>query len=398
MSTRVLMVSDCYAPDEVGGAERSVRLLVDGMRHIGVDAHVLTLGPRDGVAGPPHVHRRPIPNLYWPYRAEQRPRVQRLCWHVADLHNVRGRRLVADAVRRLRPSVVHTHNLAGFSTAAWAGVPAGLPVVHTLRDHYLRCPARTGWHDGRDCGPACRAAGLIRRRAARRVDAVVGVSRCILDAHLAAGFFAGTPTAVIPNAAGTAQARPRTPRRGPVRFGYLGRLSPEKGVEDLLRAQHGLPRGAYSLSVAGRGDGHTEQSLRRMAGPAVHFAGHVEPASWFAQVDVLVVPSQWQEPFGRVVVEAFAHGVPVLVARRGALPELVRHGRDGMVYDPDDVDGLRRALHRLTQDPDLLGRLTRGARARELLPVDDVVHRHLVLYRRVAAAAAGAPAPAPAGT
>jgi glycosyltransferase involved in cell wall biosynthesis len=73
-----------------------------------------------------------------------------------------------------------------------------------------------------------------------------------------------------------------------------------------------------------------------MAGPRVEFLGQVDPHAFFRDLDVLVVPSLWSEPFGLVATEAMAHGVPVLAAARGGLKEIVTPGRDGFLFEPSD--------------------------------------------------------------
>ncbi|WP_413702352.1 glycosyltransferase [Psychromonas sp. KJ10-10] len=65
----------------------------------------------------------------------------------------------------------------------------------------------------------------------------------------------------------------------------------------------------------------------------MHFIGHTEPAHFFNSIDLLIVPSDWDEPFGRVVVESYSHSTPVLVSNRGGLVELVE---DNYIIDIDD--------------------------------------------------------------
>jgi glycosyltransferase involved in cell wall biosynthesis len=396
MSGGVLMVTSCYTPYEVGGTERSVRLLVSALRSMGVPADVLTLQPECGPGSEPGVERHRVPNRYWPFDGAHRPAGARLAWHAIDVANARGRTIVADAVTRLQPAVVHTHALAGFSAAAWLGIPAGVPVVHTLRDYYLLCPQRTRWHDGRGCGTACRLAATMRRTFAGRVDAVVGVSRSVLDDHREAGYFPRASAQVIPNgtdpvrlpgrAATTPAARPPG---SPVRLGYLGRLASEKGVDELLVAHRRLPPGAAVLRVAGTGARREERIIRSQAGPGVVFDGEVDPSAWFPAIDALVVPSRWEEPFGRVAVEALASDVPVIAAARGGLAELVHPEVDGLLYGGgrhagDDAAALEGVLRRVLGDRELLARLRAGARERRVADNHEVARRYAALYAELA--------------
>jgi glycosyltransferase involved in cell wall biosynthesis len=91
------------------------------------------------------------------------------------------------------------------------------------------------------------------------------------------------------------------------------------------------------------------------------FLGWSDPAIFYPAIDVLVVPSLWDEPFGRVCIEAFANGVPVVAARSGALPEIVEVGKSGLTFRAGDDRGLADCLRTLAQDRALLARVQAGA-------------------------------------
>jgi glycosyltransferase involved in cell wall biosynthesis len=129
---------------------------------------------------------------------------------------------------------------------------------------------------------------------------------------------------------------------------FIGRLSPEKGVDRLLDAWAQLGK-TRRLVIAG--DGPEKAALQsqavRLGLSNVTFAGFVARD---AQRDLWtgaafsVVPSRWQEPFGMVVLEAWAQGRPVVAHRVGALPEIITHGVNGYLADPDDARDLAAAL------------------------------------------------------
>jgi glycosyltransferase involved in cell wall biosynthesis len=80
----------------------------------------------------------------------------------------------------------------------------------------------------------------------------------------------------------------------------------------------------------------------------------------FSSIDALIVPSLWNDTFPGVVFEAFGYGVPVIGSRRGGIPEMIVHGENGLLFDPDDGQGLVAAL-RSAMDPALRARLAAGA-------------------------------------
>jgi glycosyltransferase involved in cell wall biosynthesis len=125
---------------------------------------------------------------------------------------------------------------------------------------------------------------------------------------------------------------------------FIGRLSAEKGVDRLLEAWSKLGRNRR-LVIAG--DGPEMVSLQAKAARLhldnVVFAGFVEPSAQkelWAGAAFSIVPSLWQEPFGIVVLEAWARGRTVVAHRIGALPEIITDGVDGFLADPNDADDL----------------------------------------------------------
>ena len=129
---------------------------------------------------------------------------------------------------------------------------------------------------------------------------------------------------------------------------FLGRLSPEKGVRQLLTAWKKVHSPHARLVIAGKG--FEEEQVRSLARdlPTVDFRGFVDRSQHedlWTKAKFLIVPSIWQEPFGLVALEAMAHGRPVVVSNRGALAEIV--GEAGIVADPERADELAAACDSL---------------------------------------------------
>lgn len=357
---KILVVNTLYHPTLFGGAERVVQSLAEGMLEAGHQPTVVTLGTEPGVrsdvVGGVPVHYVGLRNLYWPFPADQRVGFVKPVWHAIDTRNPAMGRALARLIDVERPDVVHTHNLMGFSTGAWAvAARRRVPIVHTLHDYYLLCPKSSMFADGENCASqhlSCAIFSRPRVRASAHVGAVLGVSRFVLDRHLAFGAF---PHAVLRDVAYNpydAPSPPPMPAPRPVlRVGYLGRLDPSKGIEHLLDACAALPAGGWELHVAGAGPADYELALRaRARGRPVQFVGHVHTESFLPSIDVLVVPSLWNEPLGMVAVEAFAAGVPVIASLRGGIPELVTE-RTGWLFDPAEPAELTAILSRLIDDP-----------------------------------------------
>ena len=400
---KIVFVNSLYAPTVIGGAERVLQSLAEKLLAAGHEPVVVCMAEEPGVrtdtVNGVRVHRIGLRNLYWPFPADDRPGALKPIWHAIDTYNYAMARAVGAIVRRERPDVVHTHTIFGLSVQVWRAVArAGIPLVHTLHDYYVLCPRASMFRDGRNCEaqhPDCRVLAASRIGLSKRLDAVVSVSRFVLDRHLALGAFASVPRQrVIHN-----MFRPPRPpgghdRRagGPLRVGFIGRLDPIKGVELLLDEVGRLPIGGWELRIAGRGTPSYEAQLRsRVARPDIQLLEWVDPHDFLDTIDVLVVPSVYHEPLGTVMIEALSHGVPVIGSRRGGTPELIEDGVTGLLFDPDTPGALRAVLERLVAEPSLLDAMHAAcvARARDFGP-SSIVAEHLALYAAVAARATGA--------
>jgi glycosyltransferase involved in cell wall biosynthesis len=197
----------------------------------------------------------------------------------------------------------------------------------------------------------------------RLVDGVVAESGHMLDRHVEAGYFAGAKRKVIPAAIDWPVRSTPRPHEKKVRVGYIGTVTPNKGVETLaLSAARLGEQASFEYVIAGDGPPLYAQKLSALFPKGrARFCGWIDPADFYPAIDVLVVPSLWSEPFGRVCIEAYAHGVAVVAARSGALPEIVEGGKSGLTFEAGDDAGLADCLQLLEQDRSLLTRLQLGA-------------------------------------
>ncbi len=362
---KTLFVSSLYHPNQVGGAEKVARIVAEGMLAHGHQPVVVTTqeGFADRVAhvNGVKVYYFGLKNVYWPYARKERSAAARALWHGIDRYNPVMARAVARVLDAEKPDVVNTHNLTGFSPAVWSAVKSRrLPHIHTLHDYSLMCPRTSMFNDGRNCQGQCTSCALYTapgKRLSAKVDHVVGVSRFTLQRHLAAGYFPKAGEArVIHNALpGKPAHEPRAEGAGrPLQLGYVGQLTPTKGIGELVRQMGHWDASQCQLVVAGKGAAAYEAMLRSQAPANVRFLGFVDPDEVYRAIDVLVVPSLWEEPLATIVLEAYMHGVPVIVSRRGGLPEIVEGGRTGLVYEPLDAGSLPDTVNGFLRDRSLL--------------------------------------------
>ncbi|WP_028239390.1 glycosyltransferase family 4 protein [Stutzerimonas azotifigens] len=368
----VLLLNAFYPPDVLGGAEVMVRQLAEGLRRRGHRVAVLATGSHPGLhpemLGGVRVYRAGLRNLYWHFTQQRPNRLLRLGWHLLDRYNAAMRLPLRQVIELEQPDVVLSHNLAGWSISAWDEVQAaGLPLVQVLHDYYLLCPKDTMFRHGCDCRRQCGSCAALRRRhaqASHKVRAVVGVSRFLLERFEDHGFFPWAARHVLHNRLpGSALAPTPAEHDGPLRFGYIGTLSGNKGVGWLIEQFQRLDIDA-TLSLAGRGKDDDEARLKALCrSPRIGFVGYRRTTDFLREIDVLVVPSLWAEPFGLVAVEACAAGRPVIASRMGGLPEIVRERVNGLLCSPDEPDSLGQAMLRLCFDAALRRQLAAQAPA-----------------------------------
>src|SRR5215472_2129302 len=262
-----------------------------------------------------------------------------------------------------RPDVMHCHNLfPRITVSAYdAAAEAGVPIVQTLHDFrsvccingYLYrngricelCVAGTSyWGAWHRCyrnswlGSFVAAHALDRQRRAGTLQQRVGCFIALSEPSRRQFIAAGLPEeriVVKPNFVSDPGTPPVCSRHGAL---FVGRLSPEKGLQTLVKAWEGIE---YPLRILGGGPLHLPLSadLRRWISILGH-RPHAEVGPAMRQARFLVMPSEYIEGFPMVIVEAFANGLPVIASRLGTMADVIEDGVTGLhftVGDPDDL-------------------------------------------------------------
>ena len=169
-----------------------------------------------------------------------------------------------------------------------------------------------------------------------------------------------------------------------VTVGLLGQIAPHKGHDDALEAMRTLDE-RFRLLIAGKGDSKYIAALKgRSAGLWVGFPGFVSLPDFFAMTDILIVPS-WEEPFGIVLLEAMASGIPVIATNRGGPPEIIPSALHGILVPPRNPRALADAIRSLAGDDDRRALMSKHARdhVEKNFDIRSVVPRIEDFYRRV---------------
>jgi glycosyltransferase involved in cell wall biosynthesis len=341
-------------------------------------------------------------------------------WRVMtdSLWNGVAYRELRQLIRRVRPEVVHCTNTFPLMSPSvyYAARTQRVPVVQSLRNYRLLCAKAQFFRDGSVCesclGKSVGWPGIVHRcyRNSRLGTAVVGgitVAHRLLrtwthavDLYFTLTNFArqrfvngGLPAhkiVVKPNFVDP-DPGPGTGRGGYVAF--VGRLSPEKGIDTLLAAWAQLKSG-FRLKIVG--DGPLANLVESAAGADARIQWlrrrpQEEVLDILGKAACLVIPSVWYETFGRAIIEAFAKGTPVIASRLGAMAELVDDGRTGRLFTPSDPEDLRSKLRQFLADPARWGRLRHAARLEyeSRYTGDRNIEMLLEIYRRASQMAHG---------
>jgi glycosyltransferase involved in cell wall biosynthesis len=360
---RILFVLNTFAPTYVGGAEISVYHSCRSLMQSGLTCSILVVSNSRASASPREYYEYDGIPVHWP-RISVGPRRWR------DVFDGEIYRAVVEEIRRLRPDVVHVHNISGASLAPFLSCRATrVPVVQTIHDFGLLCPNNMRYQiDGTYCDPSrfqepCRRCyrrydywadipfrTSIFRMLASNVTLFVSPSRALVKQYVRAGYeeqrFRVVQHGVGPwKDAESDNLRVRgaidaSAGRPTILFAAAGFET--KGPAVVLEALPILVRHIEGLHVIVAGGGE-ERFLGAFRRAGLDVLGHVPYESMpelLAAADLTIVPSIWFDNSPMVICESLRVGTPVVGSNVGGIPELVRELHTGYLTPVGDASAL----------------------------------------------------------
>lgn len=388
---KVLILNSLYYPNIIGGAEKSVQIIAEKLKESGISPIVVTVSDKERIdyINEIKVYYIHYSNIYWSYYSKIKKVVLKLCWHFFSLYNFTMLRKIKIIIEKEKPDIAHTNNLSEFSVGIWRVFKrSNIPVMHTLRDYSLLCPRATLFKGGSVCKKKnfiCRLILSFKRLFSKYVDMVTGNSNFILEEHIKSGFFKNSQRCVIfnsLNSEGIIQNKKIV--KDDLRFGYIGILSYHKGIELLLKVFNNINED--NLHVFGKGITiEYEAYLRsKYISNKIKFHGFVQTKEAFKVIDVLIVPSLWNDPLPRVIYEAYSYGVPVIGSDRGGIPEVIDEEKTGYIFNPDFEEQLKEKINIFRNNHEIIKNMSLSciAKARDFLPTR-VVQEYINNYKKL---------------
>jgi glycosyltransferase involved in cell wall biosynthesis len=333
------------------------------------------------------------------------------------IHSREAAQRIRALIRSARPHVAHLHNFHHQLSPSIVEVLADerVPSIQTLHDYKWICPSYLLFTEGKVCerckggrfheavlhrcihgsraASAAAALEMVWHRAARTLERgirlAVSPSRFLAEKLVEFGVDSAR-VRVVPNGVDLAGLAPA--QRGGEGFLFAGRLSLEKGVGRLLEAVGQAP----SVRLAIAGEGPLEETLRRraeeIAPGRVQFLGSLPREALLQRMResrALVLPSECYENAPMVALEALGSGVPVIGARLGGIPEMVRHRVTGILVEPANAEALAAAIEEMEQDAESAQRWGRNGRemVSQEYQLDRQIERMVAILEEVSSSA-----------
>jgi len=301
-------------------------------------------------------------------------------------YSIIQKKLFYKKLRQIKPDIVHVHNFFPILSPSIydACIDFGVPVVQTLHNYRIICPGAFLLRKNKICelcvkGSVCNAilhrcyrnsfiASLSaswmvyyhrqKKTWTNKVDQFIALSTFSQKKFVEARFPADK-IIVKPNFIKIKYNFHRMyVRKSNVLF--IGRLSHEKGIETLLKAWKEL---TITLKIAGTGP--FLKTIQDLNSKTIIPLGHINQKQVtieMAKASFLIMPSEWYETFGLVIVEAFAHGLPVVASNIGGMSEIVENNITGLHFEPGNPKDLAEKVLWMHTHPDECKRMGENAR------------------------------------
>lgn len=369
-NSRIVAFASIYPPPYFGGAESTFKNLVDALtmaQFNDIVVHAINVTNKkeqnledDGIPSFVKFHR--ILNFYNPFTLKHHSRLLKVMFHLIEMFPILEFFRVIKIVLKEKPKIIMCHNLPGWSYSPFLVAKIfGIKIIKYNHDFGLMCVRSTLWKpDGGNCTNICTECKLnfsINKYLLRNSTLIFN-SKATEDTFREFNFLQSTNRLKIVYPIGDISHINLTEFRklekqnysnlsSMARIGFIGRIHPSKGVELLLEAGMKLN---LQITLAGTGEKEYITSLSRKYPNAI-FLGHMNKDDFFSEIDIVVIPSEWREPFGKVALEAILAGKRTIVSDIGGLVEAQTMLKNELTtFRHGDLESLTQILNQCQQN------------------------------------------------
>ncbi len=358
---KVCVITSLYSPYQRGGAEVVVEKQVLELQSQGHDVFVITLKPWRGFKSlSPELTEENGVRLYRFYplnifsfiNINQKPFWLRLGWHKVDIFNLYSYWVIKKILKKERPDLVLTHNVKGLGYLTWRAIKScGIKNIHTVHDVQLVVPSGL-LVKGEEGGLVHKLYGGLCRWLIGSPAEVISPSQWLMDFYIQKGFFKNSQKKVNLAFGELPEVKQLNlqPKKEVVKFLYVGQIEKHKGVLWLVEVFQRLAVSGWRLAIVG--DGSRLEEVKKLVGEDERFQlhGRVEDKALeklLAEADFTIVPSLCYENSPTIIPLSLKNSVPVIAAKIGGIPEMIKEGVNGYLFEVGEKQSLVDILSRL---------------------------------------------------
>ena len=390
---KILFINLFYYPNMVGGTEHSLQLLAENLFKHGHEITIISFDgykyQSDQINGV-NVHR--INNEIFYKKAMHDTNIKKtdkLLYYCGKYFNKKIEIEIEDILNDFKPDIVHTNNF--FPARIWRiAEKKGCKTVHTIRDYYIIDPRSIIQAKNRYLNLWHRS---YEKHYSNYVDAVTAPSQYVLDVHEKYGFFGSSLKQCVPNAIEiNIEAMNNCIYKKMMRtdcvieFLYVGALTENKGIKFLLETFHKYINQNVRLSICGDGPLRSYVESFALNNDRVKFHGKLDEENLnieYMKADILIVPSLWPEPFGRIIIEGAYFGLPSIATARGGIPEIINELNAGDCFEPNSYESLIALLRRYSNRNYIKEQLNSLRENVKKYDVENQINQFAQLYRKL---------------
>ena len=309
-------------------------------------------------------------------------------------------------IERIQPDVVHIHHLSHLTTQIVNIIRYyEIPIIFTLHDYWLLCIRGQLIQDDFSCckGPSIKKCMECNRKyftsdlqanheiqrwltsiskTLDKVDLFIAPSRFLQNIYIKNGISQNKIISMDYGFDKQIIHAIKKEKSNKVRFGYLGRIIPVKGLAQLIDAFNEVDHSKSELNIYGSLPNTSIYLRERCSNSAIHFKGgyhYKDISKILANIDVLVVPSIWFENSPLVIHEAFLAKIPVITSNLGGMAELVIHEKNGLLFEPGNVDDLKNKIELFINNPELIEKYSQDTYVRSI--EEDIAELEKMYYK-----------------